>query len=195
MFATNIQKNDMKKIGYVVLVLMMVLLLLIVITGCSRGKSVSDEEIVSSGPTDDGFDFRKDYFGMSRENVQKSEEKPFDREDQQFGYYFNISVSGFDADVMYGFNDSGEMNWFNYVFTDSGGAEANHLTLKELLTELYGKPLIDNTGDYKNGGPVYAVWEAPGGIHIFLTIGEGWYGDNPEKVGPSDTIVGLNYFI
>ena len=194
MAAQTIKIDNIKKARYLIIVIMLTLLL-IAITGCSKSASVSGEEPVRDNAKDDGFDFRKTYFGMSREDVQKSEGKPFDKEDSLFGYYLNISVSGFDADIVFGFNDSGDMNWFNYVFTDSDNAEANHAMIKESLTEIYGNPVIDNTGDYKNGDSVYAVWEAPGMIHIFFTIGAGWYGDNPEKVGPNDTIIGLNYFI
>lgn len=91
------------------------------------------------------FDIRQVNWGMTKNEVKKSESLPVAFE-TDFGISYNGFASGFKAYMLYSF-DEGKLNIFSYSFEEKYAVKNQYILdynkLKDALTEKYGAPIED----------------------------------------------------
>lgn len=114
------------------------------------------------------FHFRKTYWGMSKEEVRKTEdEKPFKDEGGRLAY--TTTVAGRKMLVVYHFTASGLLARRSYAVieehTNRNDFIEDYLVLKANLVDKYGQPASDTT-DWRND--LYKDDEAQHGFAVSL---------------------------
>lgn len=99
------------------------------------------------------FDFRKTRWGMSLDQVKKSEESELFMEKENSIVYSNLEVAGFNTYLSYDFNDQNELYQGVYLFNEdhtfSNSYVEDYTELKSNMVELYGQP-AENDIVWKN---------------------------------------------
>lgn len=165
------------------------------------GKSVhwdSDTRIISIGKIvteNDMYDFRKTNWGMSKDQVKKSEKtNPLFQEENGFAYA-DINVAGMNSDVYYYFNNDSLYQAIYGITDDKYMNKTKYIDdyerIKQTLTDKYGKQVEDIVHWYDDlwrddpndwgmaivtGDLVYVSKWINGDTEIYLTL----KGDNFE---------------
>jgi predicted RND superfamily exporter protein len=141
-----------------------------ILSGCSDNSDASTSNIQPI-EENQNFTFRKTTWGMSQEEVKKSESLVPSEKDSFLSY--KDSINGLDATLSYAFVDdklAKAMYSIKETHTNKNDYISDYKDLKKLLTEKYGEPFEDNE-----------IWS------------KSLYKNDPEEYGLAVSLGHLNY--
>lgn len=162
--------------------------------GESTGKEVSWDQasyqvsIKSKTQNDEIHNFRKVDWGMTREQIKKSEASTFLKEDSDIiGYSAEKGLLDYDVKIIYEFANN---KLIRGAYSIDSPSLIRFYDIKEQLTKKYGKPSTDQEELNKklNGDSYKVTFDTTGRLSTFVT----WKVDNTEILL---TIEGKNYSV
>lgn len=120
-------------------------------TSSAPSASITETTIqaTTSEPVKDiVHDFRNADFGMTKEEVIKSEGIEPSGENDKYIVYENVNVSSYDCNLYYEFDVSNKLVRCNYFLNDFHTNVSSYISdydnLKSLYTKKYGEPITDD---------------------------------------------------